>query len=75
MMEEQFDQFMTQVMSSLVFSLIGVVVFAFAFWLIVKISPFSVRKEIEHDQNVALSIVIASVIVGVALIVAAAIHG
>lgn len=75
MMEEQFDHFIAQIMSSLVFALIGVIVFAFAFWLIVKISPFSVRKEIEDDQNVALSIVIASVIVGVAMIVAAAIHG
>jgi len=75
MMEEQFDHFMTQVMSSLIFALIGVIVFAVAFWLIVRISPFSVRKEIEEDQNVALSIVIASVIIGVALIVSAAIHG
>ncbi|MBM4255095.1 MAG: DUF350 domain-containing protein [Deltaproteobacteria bacterium] len=66
---------MTQVMSSLIFALIGVIVFAVAFWLIVRISPFSVRKEIEEDQNVALSIVIASVIIGVALIVSAAIHG
>ena len=38
-------------------------------------TPFSVRKEIEEDQNIALAIVIASVILGSALIIAAAIHG
>ena len=37
-------------------------------------APFSVRKEIEDDQNVALAIVIASVILGSALIIAAAVH-
>ena len=44
---------------SLIFSLIGIVLFALAFWLIVKVTPFSIRKEIEDDQNSALAIVIA----------------
>jgi putative membrane protein len=74
-MEDQFEHFIFQIMSSLVFSLIGIIVFAFAFWLIGKISPFSIRKELEDDQNVALGIVIAAVILGVALVVSAAIHG
>ncbi len=60
---------------TLIFSLIGIVLFALAFWIIVKVTPFSIRKEIEDDQNTALAIVIASVIIGIALIVAAAIHG
>ncbi len=60
---------------SVLFSLIGVVFFALAFWLIAKLSPFSVRKEIEEDQNVALAIMIGSVIIGVALIISAALLG
>jgi uncharacterized membrane protein YjfL (UPF0719 family) len=40
-----------------------------------KATPFSLRKEIEEDQNVALAIVIASVIIGIALIIVAAISG
>ena len=74
-MEDQFEHLVFQIMSSLVFSLIGIIIFAFAFWLIGKISPFSIRKELEDDQNVALGIVIAAVILGVALVVSAAIHG
>ncbi|MCE9545455.1 MAG: DUF350 domain-containing protein [Planctomycetia bacterium] len=60
---------------SLVFSLLGLVLFAFAIWIIVKVCPFSVRKEIEVDQNTSLAIIIGSIIIGIALIVSAAIHG
>ena len=63
------------VIVTLIFSLMGIVLFALAFWIIVKVTPFSIRKEIEDDQNTALAIVIASVIIGIALIVAAAVHG
>jgi NADH-quinone oxidoreductase subunit M len=55
--------------------ILGFAAFALAFFLIAKVAPFSVRKEIEEDQNTALGIVIGSVILGVAIIVAAAIQG
>ena len=60
---------------SLVFSVFGLVLFALAIWVIVKVCPFSVRKEIEDDQNIALAVIIGAIILGIALIVAAAIHG
>lgn len=60
--------------SALAFSALGIVLFALAFLIIVKVTPFSLRKEIEDDQNTALAIIIASVILGIALIVSAAIH-
>ncbi len=63
------------VVTTLVFVIIGLIVFALAFVVIAKATPFSVRKEIEEDQNVALAIVIAAVILGSALIIAAAING
>ena len=63
------------VVTTLVFVVLGLIVFALAFLVIAKATPFSVRKEIEEDQNVALAIVIASVILGSALIIAAAVHG
>jgi len=64
-----------QIVVTLVFTTIGMLFFALAFWIIVKISPFSIRKEIEVDQNTSLAILIGSVIIGIALIVSAAIHG
>lgn len=63
------------VVSSLIYAVIGLVMFSLAFWIINKSVPFSLRKEIEDDQNVALGIVIASVIIGIAMILSAAIHG
>ncbi len=61
--------------SALAFSALGIMLFAVAFLIIVKVTPFSLRKEIEEDQNTALAIIIASVIIGIALIVSSAIHG
>ncbi len=61
--------------TTLVFVVVGLIIFALAFLVIAKATPFSVRKEIEEDHNVALAIVIASVILGTALIIAAAVHG
>ena len=62
-------------LQAIIFSLIGIAFFALAFFLITKVAPFSVRKEIEEDQNTALAIVIGSVILGLSWIIAAAIHG
>ena len=61
--------------SAAIFVGIGLVVFAVAFLIIVKVTPFSIRKEIEDDQNTALAIVIGSVLLGLSWIIAAAIHG
>ena len=61
--------------TTLLFVLLGLVIFALAFIVIEKVAPFSVRRELEEDQNVAIAIVIAAVILGSALIIAAAIHG
>lgn len=69
------NQMVDLIIETLAFTLIGLILFAIAFWIIVKISPFSIRKELEDDQNIALGIVIAAVIIGISLIVSAAIHG
>ncbi|AUX37902.1 hypothetical protein SOCE836_101400 [Sorangium cellulosum] len=66
---------MKAIVGTLVFVALGLVVFLLAFVLITKLTPFSIRKEIEEDQNTALAIVIGSVILGLAWIISAAIHG
>ena len=69
------DSMLKTLVSALAFSALGILLFALAFFIIVKVTPFSLRKEIEEDQNTALAIIIASVILGIALIVSSAIHG
>ena len=71
----QMDQLANLLVTTLAFTVLGLILFAFAFWIMNKAAPFSIRKEIEDDQNTALAIVMASVIIGIALIVAAAVHG
>jgi uncharacterized membrane protein YjfL (UPF0719 family) len=60
--------------SSILWALLGLMLFALAFWVMGKVTPFSLRKEIEEDQNVALAIIMASVVIGIAIIIMAAIH-
>ena len=61
--------------TTLIFVLIGLIVFAIAFLIVVLIAPFSVKKEIEDDQNSALAIIIGALIIGISIIIAAAING
>lgn len=67
--------FIRGLLAALIYSALGIVVLAIAWFVIVRICPFSVRKEIEEDQNTALAIVAGSVIIGISLIIAAAITG
>jgi uncharacterized membrane protein YjfL (UPF0719 family) len=55
--------------------LLGLVIFAIAFFVLDKFLPYSVHKEIEEDQNTSLGIIIGSMLIGIAIIIAAAIHG
>ena len=64
---------MDTVLSVLAISAVGVVIFAIAFGIMVKMSPFSVTKEIEEDQNTSLAILYGSVFIGLAIIISAAI--
>jgi len=69
------NQMLELIVTTLIFTITGLILFALAFWIMGKVTPFSIRKEIEEDQNMALGIVIAAVIIGIALIVSAAVHG
>jgi putative membrane protein len=61
--------------SSAVFAGIGLVVFGLAFWIMNKLAPFPIKKEIEEDHNVALAIIMAGVIIGISLIISSAVGG
>lgn len=63
------------IIATAVFTAIGLVVFGIAFWIMNKLSPFSIKKEIEEDHNVALAVIMAGVIIGVSLIISSAVSG
>jgi len=67
------DQLLEVLVTTLIFVFIGLVFFAVAYAVMSRLFP--IRKEIEEDQNTALGIVIGSIMIGIAIIIAAAING
>jgi putative membrane protein len=63
------------VVGSVVFALIGVLIFWLCFVIIDKLTPYDLWGEIVEKQNVALGVVVAAMSLGICIIVAAAIHG
>lgn len=60
---------------SILYALIGVLVFWLCFVIIDRITPYNLWEEIVEKQNVALALVVAAMSLGISIIVAAAIHG
>lgn len=62
-------------LSTLLYSVLGIVVFVIGFVILDLLTPGKLWQEIEQKQNVAVAIFAGAVAVGLAIIVAAAIHG
>ncbi|MCA8982413.1 MAG: DUF350 domain-containing protein [Planctomycetaceae bacterium] len=73
--EDGVAMLLRHLLAAVVFAAIGIIVLAVSFWVVEKMTPFSVMKEIEEDQNVAMAIVVAAVIIGMSIIIGAAIMG
>jgi uncharacterized membrane protein YjfL (UPF0719 family) len=67
------DQLLEVLVTTLIFVFIGLVIFSIAYGVLGFMYP--IKKEIEEDQNTALGIVIGSIMIGLALIISAAIQG
>jgi len=61
------------VADSVLYTLLGLALFAMSLWITARLAPFSLHKEIEEDQNVAVGIMLGAMFIGIAIIVAAAI--
>jgi len=63
------------VLGSIVYAVIGVLVFWLSFVIIDKLTPYKLWEEIVEHKNMALAIVVAAMCISIGLIVSAAIHG
>ena len=61
-------------LGSLVYALLGVVIFWVSFVIVDKLTPYDLWAEIVEKQNKALAMVVAAMCLGISIIVAAAIH-
>ena len=64
----------SNVIAALVFAVLGIAAFLAAFWVVDRITPYSLWKEIVDEHNSALAILIGFVALGISIIIAAAIH-
>ena len=64
-----------QLAATLIFSLVGLIVCTVFFIIVVHICPISIRKQIEQEHNVALGVIIGAAIIGIAIVIASAMHG
>lgn len=64
---------MEQIGSTLIYALLGLVVFMLAILVIEVITKFSINKKITQEGNIALAIVLGSIILALGMIISAAI--
>ena len=62
------------VVNALVYSLLGIAIFALTFAILDKLTPYALWKEIVEEQNTALAILVGAVALGMCIIIAAAVH-
>ncbi len=61
--------------AAVLFAIVGILVLFAAVWIMEKLTPFSIVKEIEEDHNQALAIIVGAIVLGISVIIAAAILG
>ena len=65
---------LSSVMAALVYSVLGLVVFWVTFLIVDALTPYHLWRQLVEEKNVALAIVVGSMALSIALIVASAIH-
>jgi len=61
-------------LNSLIYALLGVVIFVTSFIIVDKLTPYDLWKQLVEEKNTALAIVVGAAALGICIIIAAAIH-
>ena len=61
-------------LNALIFATLGVAAFAVALWVVSKLAPFDLWKQVVEERNMAVAIIAGAVALGLAWIVASAMH-
>jgi len=65
---------LSALVGTLVYSVIGVLILCITFFVVDKLTPYDLWKELIEHRNQALATVVAGMFVAIAIIVAAAVH-
>ncbi|AZA58962.1 DUF350 domain-containing protein [Chryseobacterium shandongense] len=63
------------VINSVIYSFLGIVILLVCYLIIEKLTPEKTWHEIAHNKNTALAIIFGAFIIGISIIISAAIHG
>lgn len=69
----KYDQLADVLPFAVVFAIVGILILAAAYFALHLVAPFSIRQQIERVKNPAVAVILASLVVGIAIIVAAAV--
>lgn len=58
---------------TVVYFFVGMALFGLSIWIMEKVAPFSIRKEIEEDQNTSLGVLMGCTIIALSILLSAAI--
>ena len=67
-------QLATNLLAALVFAVLGIVILVLAFVLLDRLTPYDLWREIVEKQNTAVALLGGLALLGIAIIIAAAIH-
>jgi uncharacterized membrane protein YjfL (UPF0719 family) len=65
---------LNNVVNAVIYAGIGIVIFAGAFLVLDKVTPYNLWKEIVQEHNTALAILLGGMSLGICVIIAAAVH-
>lgn len=66
---------MHPLVAAVIYSILGIAIWIGAYFIIEKITPENTWAEIVKNKNTAVAIIFGSMIIAIALIISAAIHG
>lgn len=63
-----------ELVGTIFYTFVGLCLMLACWWLVELVTPFSLRKELEEDQNTAIAIVMGAMFLALAIIIAAVIQ-
>jgi len=61
-------------LNAVIYAVLGILIFVAAFVIVDKMTPYHLWKEIVHEHNIALAVLIGAMSIGMCIIIAAAVH-
>ena len=60
--------------NAVVFAALGILVFGLSFIIVDRLTPYHLWKEVVQEQNLAVAVLVGAMSIGIAIIIAAAVH-